>query len=99
MVFQAIGTVDVDEIEKLGTTDILSALEGRVAGANIESYSRQPDSDPNIKIRGTETLTFNDPLYIIDGVEGDIGFVDPTEIKSMTILKDASTAARTTCIL
>lgn len=89
----ATSVVNVDELNKIGTTNTLSALEGKVAGVNIEPYSGQPDSDPNIKIRGTGTLNNNDPLYIIDGVPGNISFVDPSEIQTMTVLKDASAAA------
>jgi TonB-linked SusC/RagA family outer membrane protein len=89
----AVSSVDVEELKKVSSSNTLSALEGRVPGLTIEPMSGQPDSDPNIKLRGTGTMNDNRPLYIIDGVPGDISFVAPEEIASMTVLKDASAAA------
>lgn len=89
----AVSSIRVEEIEKTGIANSLMALQGKAPGITIEPYSGQPDSDPNIKIRGVGTLNNNNPLYIIDGIPGDIGFVDPQEIKSIDVLKDASAAA------
>jgi len=89
----AVSSVRIEEVKKTGIANSLTAIQGKAPGVVIEPYSGQPDSDPNIKIRGVGTLNNNNPLYIIDGVPGDIGFVDPEEIKSMDILKDASAAA------
>lgn len=92
-VLGAVSSVRVDDIKKSGLGNTLNALQGHAPGVVIEPYSGQPNSNPNIKIRGIGTLNNNEPLYIIDGVPGDIRFVDPIDIKSIDILKDASAAA------
>lgn len=89
----AVSSVRADELKKFGGGNTLSTLQGKATGVVIEPYSGQPNSNPNIKIRGIGTLNNNEPLYIIDGVPGDIRFVDPEDIKSVDILKDASAAA------
>lgn len=70
-----------------------AALQGRVAGVSVTNRSGQPGSGMNIEIRGLTSLGSNSPLYVIDGVYGDINMVDPADIESLEVLKDASAAA------
>lgn len=76
----------------------LSAIQGRIAGVNIQSASSDPTASPSIRIRGTTSLSGgNEPLVVIDGVMGDIKMfssLSPSDIESMTILKDASETAQ-----
>ncbi len=89
----SVTTVSVDEAKKIPTTNAIKALQGQAPGVNIEVYDGQPGTTPYVKIRGTGTINNNAPLYIIDGAPGDINFVNPEDIESIDILKDASAAA------
>lgn len=70
-----------------------SALQGRIAGVNVSNVSGQPGTGMSIDIRGLSSLGSNTPLYVIDGVYGDINMVDPSDIATLDVLKDASAAA------
>ena len=70
-----------------------SALQGRIAGVNVSAANGQPGEGMNINIRGISSLSSTSPLYVIDGVYGDINMVDPADIQSIEVLKDASAAA------
>lgn len=89
----AIASVDVDALASRATTNPVEALQGRVAGVNILKTSGQVGSDVLVKIRGIKTMGTNNPLYIIDGFQGDIENVNPTDIESMEVLKDGAAAA------
>ncbi|MDN5204200.1 TonB-dependent receptor [Fulvivirgaceae bacterium BMA10] len=71
------------------------ALQGRVAGVRITNNGGRPGRGGTIRIRGTTTRNNNEPLYVIDGqiVTTGLGFLNPNDIESMTVLKDASAAA------
>ena len=88
----AITSVDVSKIQKIPTADIATSLQGQVAGVNVSVASGAPGSDPVIRIRGLGTIGNNNPLYIIDGVPGDLSYVNPADIANISILKDASAA-------
>src|SRR5699024_6433908 len=92
-VSSAISSIDDDELQTSVAKDVSSALQGRVAGVDVSSAGGQPGSGMNINIRGISTLGSNSPLYVIDGVYGDIDMVNPSDIESMEILKDASAAS------
>ncbi len=70
-----------------------SALQGKVAGVRVSNMSGAPGEGMNIDIRGVKNLSAQPPLYVIDGVYGDINILDPTDIESLQVLKDASAAA------
>jgi TonB-linked SusC/RagA family outer membrane protein len=70
-----------------------SALQGRVAGVTVSTNTGQPGQGMSVNIRGISSLSSTTPLYVIDGVYGDINLVDPSDIQSIEILKDASAAA------
>lgn len=82
-----------DNIAKLNTTNPLQALQGQTPGVSIASTSGQPGSDMKVSIRGLGTVGNANPLYLIDGVAGDISTLNPADIESFDILKDAASAA------
>lgn len=89
----SVGSADMENVEKLSGDNPADMLQGQVAGVQVSQASGEPGSAPNVVIRGLGTIGNNDPLYIIDGVRGDISKVDPSNIKSMDVLKDAASAA------
>ncbi len=82
-----------DQIAQQNTTSPLQALQGQTAGVNISSTSGQPGSDMKVSIRGLGTVGNSGPLYIIDGVQGDISILNAADIESIDVLKDAASAA------
>ncbi len=92
----SIGVVDVDKIKEVPTGNAVKALQGRVAGVYITTDGN-PGSFATVRIRGGSTLSSgdNNPLYIIDGVPttGGIEQLNPNDIESMQVLKDASAAS------
>lgn len=92
----AIASVSSDDIKELPVTDAGSALQGRAAGVVALSAGNQPGEGVTIRIRGRRSLTAtNEPLYVVDGIpyEGNIADINPADVKSMEILKDASATA------
>lgn len=82
-----------DELAKMNTTSPLQAMQGKTPGVNIASTSGQPGSGMKVNIRGIGTIGNSGPLYIIDGIEGDITVLNASDIQSIDILKDAASAA------
>jgi TonB-linked SusC/RagA family outer membrane protein len=83
-----------DDLQKQNTTTALHALQGQAPGVQITSSSGQPGSGFNIVIRGKGTIGNFGPLVVVDGVQGvDINSINPADIESMDILKDAASAA------
>jgi TonB-dependent starch-binding outer membrane protein SusC len=82
-----------DELAKLNTNNALVAMQGQTPGVNIISNNGQPGSSMKVIIRGQGSNTDNTPLYIIDGVPGDITNISPSDIQSVDVLKDAASAA------
>lgn len=92
----AIQSVKSESIEMRPTSSATSALEGTVAGVQVNSTYGSPGSDPSIRIRGIGTVNgSSSPLYVIDGVpfNGNISDLNPADIESMSVLKDAASAA------
>lgn len=91
----AISSVKSDDLGKATQTRIENVLKGQVSGVQIASGSGLPGADPKVRIRGIGTINNSDPLYIIDGmaVDGGIRDVNPTDIESVEVLKDAASAA------
>ncbi len=87
----SVATVKGEDISKQASTNAISALQGRVAGVNIVNNGA-PGSSPTITIRGTGTIYGNTGvLYVVDGVWFDeVSFLNPSDIESLSILKDAS---------
>ena len=82
-----------DDIAKLNTTNPLTAMQGQTPGVNIVSTSGQPGASMSVTIRGLGTVGNSQPLYLIDGVSGDITTLNPADIESIDVLKDAASAA------
>ena len=89
----AITSVDVDEMAKRTTTNPAEALQGKIAGVNIQKAGGNAGAGVRVKIRGVKTFGDNEPLYIIDGFPGDINAVNPQDIQAMEVLKDGAAAA------
>lgn len=93
----AIAKTDMEEMMKAPVTGFDQAFAGRVAGVQVLSKEGQPGTDAEIVIRGTNSLTQdNSPLYVIDGfpIESSLSsVVDPGDIESIEVLKDASATA------
>ncbi|BDD00676.1 TonB-dependent receptor [Persicobacter psychrovividus] len=89
-------TVKKDHIEKLQVSNVQNALEGAVPGVQVSGTSGQPGSGSTIRIRGIGSVNASSaPLYVVDGVPftGDLNNLNPDDIASMTVLKDASATA------
>ena len=83
-----------DELAKLSTTSTLGALQSQSPGVTITQNSGQPGRGYKVNIRGIGTIGDSEPLYVIDGVAGgDINVLNPNDIESIDILKDAASAA------
>ncbi len=82
-----------ENLQRMNTTNPLQALQGQTPGVNIVSTSGQPGSGMKVHIRGLGTIGNSSPLYIIDGIEGDINTLNAADIESIDILKDAASAA------
>lgn len=93
----SVGVVPMDEMLKAPVGTFAEALAGRVAGVKVNAADGQPGGGINIVIRGAGSLTQStSPLYVIDGFpveDPDPASINPEEIESMTILKDASSTA------
>jgi TonB-linked SusC/RagA family outer membrane protein len=90
----SVSSVSSTDIQKKGTTSVLAAMQGQVAGVNISNKSGRAGSGFNIQIRGLNTLSgSSDPLYVVDGVVTGISFLNPSDISRIDILKDASSTA------
>jgi TonB-linked SusC/RagA family outer membrane protein len=90
----ATSQVKGDILENRNSTDPLQALQGQAAGINITSTSGQPGEDMKVNIRGLGTIGNSGPLFIVDGVQtGGIGYLNPSDIESIDVLKDAASAA------
>lgn len=92
----SVGTVNAEALtERPSSVNLFQGLAGKVAGVSISLNSGAPGGSPSIKIRGTGSLnSSNNPLYVVDGVVGvDPESIDPEVIKSIDILKDATSSA------
>ena len=92
----AISQVSSEKIANRPVSTVTSALEGTVTGVQVNSTFGNPGSDPSIIIRGNGTINGSSaPLYVIDGVPygGNLSDLNPADIESMTVLKDAASAA------
>jgi TonB-linked SusC/RagA family outer membrane protein len=89
-------TIEVkgDEITKQNTVSPMTALQSLTPGLNITKISGEPGAGFKVNIRGVGTIGNSQPLYIVDGVpRGDINYLNPSDIESIDVLKDAASAA------
>lgn len=91
----AVGTVSSEDLLRAPVNNALQGLKGRVAGVNVFLNSGSPTSSPRVIIRGVGTINSSTaPLYVVDGVVmEDVQFLNPNDIESIEVLKDASSAA------
>ncbi|MEO1654218.1 MAG: TonB-dependent receptor plug domain-containing protein, partial [Bacteroidota bacterium] len=90
----AVASVKSEELTQVATADVAQALQGRAAGVSVTSNSGEPGSGVRVRIRGTGTINNSDPLYVVDGFQtGNISFLNPNDIASIEVLKDASATA------
>lgn len=92
----AISAVNKEQIEKRPASNVVATLEGTTSGIQINSTMGQPGVDPSVRIRGVGTVNgSSSPLYVIDGVPfgGNISDINPADIESMSVLKDAASCA------
>ena len=91
----AVASVKMEEVPQTATTEVSNLLIGRVPGLSIRQNSAAPDGDYKMVIRGSaSTNAENIPLYVIDGFPGgDINAVNPNDIESIEVLKDASSTS------
>ena len=92
----AVASVDAEKLAQRPTSSVTSALEGTVSGVQINSTYGAPGSDPSVYIRGVGTINGSTSvLYILDGVPfgGNVSDLNPADIESITVLKDAASAA------
>ena len=88
----AVSFVDAKQIDEIKPIKIEQALQGTVAGVNISTQSGAPGAGINIRIRGISTNGDASPVAIIDGYQGDLSTLNPADIESITVLKDAQAA-------
>lgn len=95
VVSAAISRVTVEDLDNASPTRVENILKGKVSGVQITQSSGQPGSDSKVRIRGVGTVNNSEPLYIVDGmmVGGGIDYLNPVDIQSVEILKDAASAA------
>ena len=90
----AISQVKAADIENRSVTDVQGSLQGKTAGVQLISLSGAPGSESSMRIRGYSSNSSSDPLYVVDGLRmRSISQLDPNDIESMEVLKDAASAA------
>jgi TonB-linked SusC/RagA family outer membrane protein len=92
----AIASVSGEKLSEVAVSGVDMALQGRAAGVYVTSESGAPGSDVVIEVRGVSSINKNDPLYVIDGAPSShwaISAINPADIESIEVLKDASSAA------
>ncbi|MEO8532964.1 MAG: TonB-dependent receptor [Flavobacterium sp.] len=88
----AVAVIDSKTIEALKPIKVEQALQGTVSGVNVTSQSGSPGGSLDIRIRGIATNGENKPTAIIDGYVGDLSLLNPSDIETITVLKDAQAA-------
>ncbi|MBR6002329.1 MAG: TonB-dependent receptor [Bacteroidales bacterium] len=89
----AVASVSTKELEGKPITNVLEGLQGTTPGLVIRQGSSTPGGSPSLNIRGLNTMNSNDPLVIIDGIEGSLANLNPNDIEQISVLKDASSTA------
>ncbi|MCV6629436.1 MAG: TonB-dependent receptor [Flavobacteriaceae bacterium] len=88
----AVALVGEETLATLRPVDATTALQGTTAGVAVNVASGAPGANVNILVRGISSNTNNNPLVIVDGYEGDLNSINPNDIESITVLKDAQAA-------
>ena len=95
VVTAAIAKVSADDLSKISSSRVDNALKGLVSGVTATASSGQPGAAAQIRVRGIGTINNSNPLYIVDGmpIEGGIDYLNPSDIQSIEVLKDAASGA------
>ena len=88
----SVSMVKSETIEKLKPVDVSQALQGRASGVSVTSSSGSPGSGFRVLIRGVSSNSDNDPLVVVDGYIASMNSINPDDIESLTVLKDAQAA-------
>lgn len=89
----AVATVDSKSLEDRAAHSLTSMLQGSVPGLNVTTSSGVPGSSPAINVRGVTSINSAGPLVLIDGAVGELDRVNPNDVESISVIKDASAAA------
>ena len=89
----AISTVEASELANRATSTLGHMLQGSVPGLNVTMSSGRPGNSPSVNIRGMNSINGGSPLILIDGVEGSLDRVNPNDVESISVIKDASSSA------
>lgn len=89
----AVASVSTEELEGKPIANVLEGLQGTTPGLVIQQGASTPGGSPTLNIRGYNTMNDNNPLVIIDGIEGSLSNLNPQDIDQISILKDASSTA------
>jgi tonB-linked outer membrane protein, susC/ragA family len=95
VVTASIAKVSSDDLGRTAPTRVDNALKGLAAGVQVTTTNGQPGSSSKVRVRGIGTINNSDPLYIVDGmpVDGGIDNINPADIASIEVLKDAASGA------
>lgn len=89
----AVSSVSSEDLKGKPVANVLEGLQGTTPGLVIQQGSSTPGGSPTLNIRGYNTMNNNDPLVIIDGIEGSLANLNPSDIEQISVLKDASSTA------
>jgi TonB-dependent starch-binding outer membrane protein SusC len=89
----AVASVKSESLEKIAASNAAEALQGQVAGLSVTKMGGAPGAGFNVRIRGMGTINNNNPLYIVDGLPGNLSLLNPDDIASIEVLKDGAAAA------
>lgn len=90
----AIGSVDIKTLQNVPLQTADQALQGRIAGVDVQTNSGLPGNGVKVNVRGTGTINNSDPLYVVDGYyPANVNSINPNDIASIDVLKDASASA------
>jgi len=94
-VTNAIAKIEADRLEDRITTNVGAILQGQLAGVEVQNVTGEPGQELQIKVRGAASINAEaTPLYVVDGIPiDDLGFINPNDIQSVEVLKDASSSA------
>ena len=89
----AVSVIKADELKDRSALDVGHMLQGSVPGLNVTSGSGRPGQAASLNIRGWNSINGGSPLVLIDGVEGDIQYINPADVDNISVIKDAAAAA------
>ena len=89
----AVTQLSMKQVEQRPISNAIEGLRGLVPGLRINTQDARPDRSASISIRGVNSINGGEPLILIDGVPGDLRMINPNDIQSITVLKDAASSA------